>query len=135
MPQVQHEKHERRKRIPKIGSITDAQAGVLLGKVLNAQNNANRKEWTQEDLAGRSGVPKRTIQEIENGRVHRPQRATDLKLRQALDLEGNPETERAEWPEDVKAILDIVGATLMAITPAERVKWFAEFMRSDINPA
>jgi transcriptional regulator with XRE-family HTH domain len=35
--------------------------------------------WTQEELAGHSGVPKRTIQEIENGRVSKPQRATDLK--------------------------------------------------------
>lgn len=89
--------------------------------------------WTQDELAGHSGVPKRTIQEIENGRVTKPQRATDLKLRQALDLEGNAERERSSWPEDVQAILDIVGATLMALTPAERIQWFSSFMRSDIN--
>lgn len=88
--------------------------------------------WTQDELAGHSGVPKRTIQEIENGRVSKPQRATDLKLRQVLDIEGNPEKERAEWPEDVQAIVDIVGATLMAISPAERIQWFRDFMRSDV---
>lgn len=91
------------------------------------------REWTQDELAGHSGVPKRTIQEIENGRVAKPQRATDLKLRQALGIEGKAGQERAEWPEDVQAIVDIVGATLMAITPAERVNWFADFMRSDIG--
>lgn len=86
--------------------------------------------WTQDELATHSGVPKRTIQEIENGRVARPQRATDLKLRSTLDLEGDPVRERSEWPEDVAAIVDIVGAYLMTLTPAERITWLAEFMRS-----
>lgn len=85
--------------------------------------------WTQDELAQNSGVPKRTVQEIENGRVKRPQRATDLKLRQALDLEGNAERERSEWPEDVAAMVDIVGAMLMALSPPERIRWFATVMR------
>lgn len=86
--------------------------------------------WTQDELAAQSGVPKRTIQEIENGRVAKPQRATDLKLRQALDIEGDAVRERAEWPEDVAAIVDIVGAYLMTLTPAERITWITEFVRS-----
>jgi transcriptional regulator with XRE-family HTH domain len=85
--------------------------------------------WTQEELAGHSGVPKRTVQEIENGRVKKPQRATDLKLRQALGIEGDPVRERSEWPEDVATIVDIVGAYLMTLTPAERITWIADFMR------
>jgi transcriptional regulator with XRE-family HTH domain len=84
--------------------------------------------WTQEELAGHSGVPKRTIQEIENGRVSKPQRATDLKLRQALDIEGDAVRERSEWPDDVAAIVDIVGAFLMTLTPAERIQWVADFV-------
>lgn len=87
--------------------------------------------WTQEELAQHSGVPKRTIQEIENGRVSKPQRSTDLKLRQALGLEGDPVRERSEWPEDVAAIVDLVGAVMMTLTPAERVRWIADFMRGE----
>lgn len=90
--------------------------------------------WTQDELADHSGVPKRTIQEIENGRVKKPQRATDLKLRQTLGIEGNAAKERAEWPEDVQMIIDIVGATLTALSPAERIQWFADFMRRDVGP-
>lgn len=87
--------------------------------------------WTQGELAAESGVPKRTIQEIENGRVKRPQRATDLRLRQALDLEGEPTRERSEWPDDVAAVVDIVGAYMLTLTPAERIAWIADFVRGD----
>lgn len=85
--------------------------------------------WTQADLAEQSGVPKRTIQEVETGRVTKPQRSTDLKLRAALDIEGDAARERSEWPEDVAAIVDIVGAYLMTLTPAERITWITEFVR------
>lgn len=86
------------------------------------------RDWTQEELSEHSGVPKRTIQEIENGRVSRPQRTTDLKLRRALDLEGDPVRERSEWPDDVAAIVDIVGAYMLTLTPAERIQWIAGFV-------
>lgn len=89
--------------------------------------------WTQEDLAERSGVPKRTIQEIESGRVSKPQRATDIKLRQTLDIEGDPVRERASWPEDVAAIVDIVGARLMTLTPADRIRWISDFTLSTVT--
>ena len=91
--------------------------------------------WTQDELAAESGVPKRTIQEIENGRVHKPQRSTDLKLRQALDIEGDAPRERSEWPDDVAAIVDIVGAYMMTLTPAERVQWIAAFVRGESQPS
>lgn len=87
--------------------------------------------WTQDELADHSGVPKRTIQEIENGRVRKPQRATDLKLRQSLEIEGDAVRERSEWPEDVAAIVDIVGAFLMTLTPAERIQWISDFVRGE----
>jgi transcriptional regulator with XRE-family HTH domain len=91
--------------------------------------------WTQGELAEAADVPKRTIQEIENGRVSKPQRATDLKLRQALDIEGDPVRERSEWPDDVAAIVDIVGAYMMTLTPAERVQWIAAFVRGESQPS
>lgn len=87
------------------------------------------RDWTQEKLAVESGVPKRTIQEIENGRVAKPQRATDIKLRGALEIEGDAVRERSEWPEDVAAVVDIVGAWLLTIPPAERTIWLADFLR------
>lgn len=84
--------------------------------------------WTQGELSAHSGVPKRTIQEIESGRVTKPQRSTDIKLRKVLDLAGEPEGDRPEWPEDVREMADIVGATLAAMPPAERVRWFRDFI-------
>lgn len=89
--------------------------------------------WTQDDLKEYADVPKRTIQEIEAGRVKKPHRSTDLKLRQALELEGNADEERAEWPEDVAKMIDIVAATLLALPPGDRVQWFADFLTSDIT--
>lgn len=89
--------------------------------------------WTQDELAEHSGVPKRTIQEIEAGRVGKPQRSTDLKLRQALDLEGDATRERSEWPDDVAAIVDIVGAWLLTVSPAERIQWISDFTRGTVS--
>lgn len=89
--------------------------------------------WTQSDLAEKSGVPKRTIQEIESGRVGKPQRATDLKLRRALDIEGDAVRERSEWPDDVAAMVDIIGAYLLTIPPAERIQWFSGFVRETVT--
>lgn len=89
--------------------------------------------WTQDELAAHSGVPKRTIQEIENGRVKKPQRATDLKLRAALDIEGDPVRERSEWPDDVATIVDIVGAYMMTLSPSERIRWVSEFTRHTLG--
>jgi transcriptional regulator with XRE-family HTH domain len=87
--------------------------------------------WTQKRLAEESGVPVRTIQDIEKDLRDKPQRATLLKLRRALDLEGDAVRERSEWPDDVAAIVDIVGAYMMTLTPAERVRWIAAFVRGE----
>lgn len=85
--------------------------------------------WTQKRLSEESGVPVRTIQDIEKDLRDKPQRGTVLKLRRALDIEGDAVRERSEWPDDVAAIVDIVGAWLMTLTPAERIQWIAEFAR------
>lgn len=85
--------------------------------------------WTQQELADHSGVPKRTIQEIEGGRVSKPQRATDLKLRQSLEIEGDADQERTDWPADVAAITDIVGAYMLTLSPGERIQWVADFVK------
>lgn len=87
------------------------------------------RKWTQKRLAEESGVPVRTIQDIEKDLRERPQRATLLKLRRALDIEGDAVRERSDWPDDVAAIVDIVGAWLMTLEPPDRIRWMAEFVR------
>ena len=87
-----------------------------------------RKELglTQQQLAEQSGVPKRTIQDVEGDKRGKPQRSTRLALNKALGIEGHAEAEREEWPDDVKVILDILGAYLMTMTPSERLAWMSE---------
>lgn len=79
--------------------------------------------WTQKELAARSGVKVRTLQDVEADRHQKPQRDTRLRLSETLGLLGDPEQERAEWDDDVKVILDITGAFLMTLNPAERLEW------------
>lgn len=85
--------------------------------------------WTQKRLGEESGVPVRTIQDIEKDLRERPHRGTLMKLRAALDIEGDAVRERSEWPDDVAAIVDIVGAYLMTLTSAERIQWISDFVR------
>lgn len=82
--------------------------------------------WTQRQLAAASGVPLRTLQDVELDKHSRPQRATRLALNQALEIAGDPDQERAEWPEDVTTILDIFGAFLMLLTPEQRLEWLRD---------
>lgn len=91
------------------------------------------RKWTQKKLAEESGVPVRTIQDIEKDLRDKPQRGTLLKLRKALEIEGDPDKERSEWPDDVAAIVDIVGAWLMTRTPAERIQWISDFTRDAVS--
>lgn len=75
--------------------------------------------WSQEELAKRADVPKRTIQDVELDKVKTPQRRTRLKLEMALEIEGNAEHTRRSWPADVQVFLDVMGAFLSAL-PEER---------------
>lgn len=88
------------------------------------------RDWTQKELAARSGVPLRTLQEVESDARANPQRATRLALNQALEVAGDPDQERAEWPNDVTVILDILGAFLMTMTPDDRRRWLREVLRN-----
>lgn len=57
-----------------------------IGKRLQAARD--RKVWTQEDLAGVSGVPVVTISRIENDRFEdRPRQSTIRKLATALAID------------------------------------------------
>jgi transcriptional regulator with XRE-family HTH domain len=84
--------------------------------------------WTQRELSERSGVPLRTLQDIEGDQhnARGPQRKTRLALATALEIEGNPEQAGGELPADVRLILDIIATFLMQLTEAERSVWLRE---------
>lgn len=83
------------------------------------------RKWSQPDLHKHSGVPVRTIQDIEADKPDKPHRGTVLALNRALDIAGDPVAERRTWPEDVQVILDIVGAYLMTMEPSDRIRWMS----------
>lgn len=89
--------------------------------------------WSQQRLADESGVPKRTIQEVEGDKVAQPQRRTKLKLAAALDIEGDPDETRESWPTDVKVYLDIMGAFLSALPEARRLEVMSAITRDYIT--
>lgn len=91
----------------------------------------NELGWTQEVLADRSGVRRRTIQAIEAGETDRPQRATKLALNDALEIEGTPPPRQPDIPEDVEYIVAIVTTHLVRMGPTERLKWLRDVTQMD----
>ena len=84
---------------------------------------------TQQELADRAGLHLRTLQGVESNTSKKPQRATRLALARVLDIEGDADAERAEWPEDVQLILDIIGAHLANMaTHEDRLRWLRDVM-------
>jgi transcriptional regulator with XRE-family HTH domain len=83
---------------------------------------------TQTEFAARIGVPERTLQDIETGKVARPQRKTRERIDAALGTVAEGETS-AVWPEDVKAFLALTGAFLMALDETQRTAYIQEEIR------
>lgn len=77
--------------------------------------------WTQEQMADTIGIPPRTLQDIEAGKVTRPQRATRAKIDAFLGSRREGET-REEWPEDLRVFLDLFGAYLANLPESERIR-------------
>lgn len=75
--------------------------------------------YSREEFAALSGVPERTLQDIELGKVERPQKRTRDKIDRALNLKPSGETE-SEWPSDLRAFLDLLGAYLSYLPLSER---------------
>lgn len=99
---------------------------------------------TQDELAQRVGVSRKTINNFENGR-HQPQAAHRRAIREALDLhDADARTDaRADiatgvgvsigrWPEDVQAFTLALGDYLANLSPAERGHQFARWMMPSI---
>jgi len=94
--------------------------------------------WTQKELAQRSGVPLRTLQDVEldTHNVRGPQRDTKLRINAALGIEGGNKAKgdecpvllvnHSEVPDDAAYILRVITAWLLAMNEDERWSWFLE---------
>lgn len=91
------------------------------------------KGWTQDELAERSGVAKRTLQDVEGDKRARPQRATRVALNAALGVEGDAEDERQSWPKDVEVFLDIMGAWLTTMDEEARLDRIGKLVREIVT--
>ena len=92
---------------------------------------------TQEVLAERIGIPKRTLQDIENGRVVRPQRRTREKIDAALDIGhgvGTPSIDDEEFG-DLPAFLHLLEVYLVALSVEDRTAFIHETIRRMARPA
>lgn len=83
---------------------------------------------TREEFAERIGVPERTLQDIELGKVHRPQKKTREKIDAALGA-GTASDSIAGYPEGVRTFLRLMGAYLAARPEAEQERFMDEVMR------
>lgn len=77
---------------------------------------------TQEEFAAEAGMPTRTLQDIETGKVARPQKQTRDKIEAVLNLRPEGQTE-AEWPPDLDAYLKLEGAFLFALSGEQRAAY------------
>jgi len=87
------------------------------------QEERKRRRWTQQELADRAAVSLGTVSNFERRRSD-PQAAHLRALLRALGIEADAgdrraSNTRAEWPQDVKTFLDVMGIYLTAI-PEER---------------
>ncbi|MBO9524303.1 MAG: helix-turn-helix transcriptional regulator [Nocardioidaceae bacterium] len=82
--------------------------------------------WTQEELAKRAGLSKRTLQDVEADKASAagPQRATRDKLDAVLgDTEATMVAlidAASGWPRDVRTMILVIGSWLAALGEARR---------------
>jgi transcriptional regulator with XRE-family HTH domain len=90
-----------------------------------ARTERRRRHLTQEQVAASVGMSARAYQMFEGGQT-KPQPANLQAIVTYLYLENPPSNgdgERPElvWPADVQVFLDMLGAYLVAMTPAQRL--------------
>lgn len=98
----------------------------------------DERGWTQKDLAQRSGVPLRTLQDVELDVRKNPQRTTRMRLAAALGIEGTVEGEdcpvigmrHSDVPDDAVFILKVITAWLLAMGEQRRQEWFLDQNRA-----
>lgn len=86
----------------------------------------------QQDVADAVGVSLGTIQNLEGGKKN-THPDTIRAVREYLGMPGDETATIASWPDDVKVITDMVGAWLVAQTPAVRHEFSLEMTRRIIG--
>lgn len=85
---------------------------------------------TQEQFAEASGVPLRTLQDIEHEKVTRPQRKTRERIDAALGaLQPGEQGALDPLPEDVRLFLDLETVYLMALPEESRTAFMHDVIR------
>lgn len=107
-------------------------SGELYGQKVRKMRE--QRGWTQEELASRAGVPKRTLQDVEAAvGTKGPQRRTRERIDAALGIGQAAEAEVTEalitaaegWPRDVRTMALIIGQWLAALPEADRDQEFS----------
>lgn len=100
---------------------SDKELGRRIAKAREA------RKWTQVQLAEMVGRKERTVQAWEAG-TNRPPAAVRRELVVLLDLEGDEEDTRSEWPRKVRDLTLVLGV-LMSTLPAEDLRrWRRQFI-------
>jgi transcriptional regulator with XRE-family HTH domain len=77
------------------------------------------KGWTQRDLSKQTGFTDNTIRKIERGERVAP--GTLRTVREKVGIDPDQEAvERAGYPRDVQALVDLVAMYLLALPEGER---------------
>lgn len=99
-----------------------------------------KRHWTQQDLADRTGVSLRAIQNYEGGKsvLQAPNLRTVLA---ALDIDPDDDPPgdevaaetRNSWPAEVSVFLDMLGAYLMTMPEERRLRSIHDMTRMIFN--
>lgn len=111
-----------------------SEMNALAGRVKLERKN---RRWTQQELADRAQVSLGTVSNFER-RISDPQAAHLRAILRALDIEGEggdhrANRTRAEWPQDVKTFLDVMGIYLTAIPEEDREQIIYDITRQIVT--
>jgi len=93
----------------------------------------DRRGWSQKRAADEAGMSLRAYTNFEKGKT-KPQAKNLRGILRAFELDGSasiePTVSPGDWPADVRAFQNMIGAFLMTMSEAEREAWiFAETRR------
>lgn len=96
------------------------------------QRERTRRGWTQQEVADRAGISKRTYQNFEAGTTS-PQGANLRAILEALEMsteqEDIAEATRESWRGSTRVIVDVIGAYLETLDEEDAIKVGHEFTR------
>lgn len=101
-----------------------------LGQRFRAARKA--RKMTQQELADAVEASLGTVQNLESGKRHTHPN-TIIAIRRVLGMEGDEAATIEDWPADVKVITNMIGAWLVAQSPADRELFAVEMTRRIIG--